>query len=211
MHRMIHPSTSADDVQIYLVLVLLSPPPIVTPPSEKTYRSKASQKPLPLPLLAGPGSVDPSMIIPAYNETNRLLETTLTHLNSSVSNSSRTHEILIVDDEPKDDTSALALKLVRQYAQSDIRVITLEKNLGKGGALRHGMLHGRGHRLLMVDADGASRFEDLEQLWANMDEIAPQNEAAVAIGSRASREDRSRSQGTRFYSCSYVDISCNSQ
>ena len=51
--------------------------------------------------------------------------------------------------------------------------------------MRHGILHGRGHRLLMVDADGASRFEDLEYLWAAMDEIAPQNEAAVAIGSRA--------------------------
>ncbi|KIM67075.1 glycosyltransferase family 2 protein [Scleroderma citrinum Foug A] len=125
------------------------------------------------------------MIIPAYNETNHLLETTLTHLNSSVSNSSRTYEILIVDDGSKDDTSAFALKLARQYAQSDIRVITLDNNLGKGGAVRHGMLHGRGHQLLMVDADGASRFEDLEQLWANMDEIAPQNEAAVAIGSRA--------------------------
>ena len=188
MHRVIHPSTSADDVQMYLVLVLLSPPPIVTLPSEKTYRSKASQKPLPLPSLADPGSVDLSVIIPAYNETNRLpsmLETTLTHLNSSVLNSSRTYEILIVDDGSKDDTSALALKLARQYAQSDIRVITLEKNLGKGGAVRHGMLHGRGHRLLMVDADGASRFEDLEQLWAAMDEIAPQNEPAVAIGSRA--------------------------
>ncbi|KIM58987.1 glycosyltransferase family 2 protein [Scleroderma citrinum Foug A] len=173
---------------IYLVLVLLSPPPIVTLPSEKTYRSKASQKPLPLPSLADPGSVDLSVIIPAYNETNRLpsmLETTLTHLNSSDSNSSRTYEILIVDDGSKDDTSALALKLARQYAQSDIRVITLEKNLGKGGAVRHGMLHGQGDRLLMVDADGASRFEDLEQLWAAMDEIAPQNEPAVAIGSRA--------------------------
>ncbi|KIM52685.1 glycosyltransferase family 2 protein [Scleroderma citrinum Foug A] len=33
----------------------------------------------------------------------------------------------------------------------------------------------------MVDADGASRFEDLEQLWANMDEIAPQNEAARSL------------------------------
>ncbi|KAF9233471.1 glycosyltransferase family 2 protein [Melanogaster broomeanus] len=89
------------------------------------------------------------------------------------------------DDGSKDDTSALALKLAIQNPQSEIRVVTLEKNLGKGGAVRHGMLHARGHRLLMVDADGASRFEDLELLWKAMDELAPQNEPAVVVGSRA--------------------------
>ena len=53
------------------------------------------------------------------------------------------------------------LKLAAQNPTTDIRTITLEKNLRKGGVVRHGMLHARG-RLLMVDADGASRFEDLE-------------------------------------------------
>lgn len=57
--------------------------------------------------------------------------------------------------------------------------------MGKGGAVRHGMLYGRGERLLMVDADGASRFEDLELLWKAMDALAPDNEPAVAVGSRA--------------------------
>ncbi|KAL4065919.1 glycosyltransferase family 2 protein [Scleroderma yunnanense] len=175
---------------IYLVLVLLSPLPIVTRASEKTYRSKASpRKPLPLPSLADAGSVDLSVVIPAYNETNRLpsmLQTTVAHLKSPASKaSSRTYEILIVDDGSTDDTSALALKLASQYPQSEIRIITLEKNLGKGGAVRHGMLHARGHRLLMVDADDASRFEDIEQLWKTMDRIAPKNEPAVVVGSRA--------------------------
>lgn len=174
---------------LYLALILLSPPPIVTRASEKTYRSRASsRKSLPLPSLADRGSVDLSVVIPAYNETSRLpsmLEATLAHLNSPTIKSSRTYEILIVDDGSKDDTSALALKLASQYPRSDIRVITLEKNLGKGGAVRHGMLHSRGHRLLMVDADGASRFEDLEHLWKSMDKVAPKNEPAVAVGSRA--------------------------
>ena len=37
----------------------------------------------------------------------------------------------------------------------------------------------------MVDADGASRFEDLEELWKAMDKLAPDGEAAVVVGSRA--------------------------
>ena len=178
----------------------------MTRPSEKTYRSHTSPTtPLPLPSLSDNGSLDLSVIIPAYNETTRLpamLDTTLAHLRASPSAPSststststrangdprhpRTHELLIVDDGSKDDTSALALKLAAQNPTSDIRVITLEQNLGKGGAVRHGMLHARGHRLLMVDADGASRFEDLEVLWKAMDALAPGNEPAVVVGSRA--------------------------
>ncbi|KAI6107436.1 hypothetical protein EDD17DRAFT_1660799 [Pisolithus thermaeus] len=47
------------------------------------------------------------------------------------------------------------------------------------------MLHSRGHRLLMADADGTSRFENLEHLWKSMDKLTPKNESAVAAGSRA--------------------------
>ncbi|EGN96925.1 glycosyltransferase family 2 protein, partial [Serpula lacrymans var. lacrymans S7.3] len=173
----------------YLALVFLSPPPIVTRPSEKKYRSRSSPNtPKPLPSLADKGSVDLTVVIPAYNETARLpsmLSTTLAHLSTPALKKSRTYEILIVDDGSADETSALGVKLAGEYPESDIRVVTLEKNLGKGGAVRHGMLYARGQRLLMVDADGASRFEDLELLWEAMDKLAPKNEPAVVVGSRA--------------------------
>ncbi|EGO22517.1 glycosyltransferase family 2 protein, partial [Serpula lacrymans var. lacrymans S7.9] len=133
-------------------------------------------------------SVDLTVVIPAYNETARLpsmLSTTLAHLSTPALKKSRTYEILIVDDGSADETSALGVKLAGEYPESDIRVVTLEKNLGKGGAVRHGMLYARGQRLLMVDADGASRFEDLELLWEAMDKLAPKNEPAVVVGSRA--------------------------
>lgn len=58
--------------------------------------------------------------------------------------------------------------------------------------MRHGMLHGRGRRLLMVDADGASRFEDLEGLWDALDGVEEkqrkegrEDRGCVAVGSRA--------------------------
>ncbi|KAL0953961.1 hypothetical protein HGRIS_005121 [Hohenbuehelia grisea] len=117
-----------------------------------------------------------------------MLATTVAHLSqqSSVPAPKRSYEILVVDDGSSDGTAALSLKLAKEeYPQCDIRVVQLEKNLGKGGAVRHGMLHGRGERLLMVDADGASRFEDLELLWDAMDKLGPEGSAAVAVGSRA--------------------------
>ncbi|KZV70844.1 glycosyltransferase family 2 protein [Peniophora sp. CONT] len=166
-----------------LLLDFWTPPPIVTRESEKRFRSRTKKTPAPLPDLSDEATVDLTVVIPAFNETARLplmLEQAVDHL-SSVPD--RSAEILIVDDGSRDDTANFALALTKRYDDVEIRVCVLEKNLGKGGAVRHGMLHSRGRRMLMVDADGASRFEDLELLWAAMDKHG--EKPAVAIGSRA--------------------------
>jgi len=115
-----------------------------------------------------------------------MLASTLEHLASFPK---RTFEILIIDDGSSDGTAAFALKLAaEQYPKVDIRVVQLERNRGKGGAVRHGMLHARGRRLLMADADGASRFADVELLLGALDELAPvgtEEALGIAIGSRA--------------------------
>lgn len=169
--------------------MLFSPPLVVPADQDKKYRSAQSLKPVPLPSIHEESPVvDLTVVIPAYNETERMpamLKSTIFHLKSDAC-SAKTHEILIVDDGSSDDTSDLALQFSKENPKEDIRVVTLHKNLGKGGAVRHGMLHGRGRRLLMVDADGASRFEDLELLWKAMDELESEsNPAAIAVGSRA--------------------------
>ena len=112
-----------------------------------------------------------------------MMKETIEHLESL--SPGRTYEIIVVDDGSSDDTSRIALKLGVKYPNSDIRVVVLEHNVGKGGAVRHGMLYSRGERLLMVDADGASKFSDLEDLWKTMDEIAPNQKAGIVVGSRA--------------------------
>lgn len=173
-------------LSFYLILVVWSPPPITTHQSEKHYRSHDSPTPIPCPSLADPGTVDLTVVIPAFNETARLpsmLSTTLAHLTHTSNH--RSFEILIVDDGSSDDTAAMSLDLAREHSKSDIRVVQLVRNLGKGGAVRHGMMHARGKRLLMVDADGASRFEDLELLWETMDKLGPDDAPTVVIGSRA--------------------------
>ncbi|KAI0039573.1 glycosyltransferase family 2 protein [Auriscalpium vulgare] len=159
-----------------------------------------------LPSLLDAPSLALTVVIPAYNETARLpamLTAAVAYLSSSfpslasskpslpndttnhTSKSAPDFEIVIVDDGSADGTAEKALELAGEHPGVEIRVVKLEQNLGKGGAVRHGMLHGRGKRLLMVDADGASRFEDLGLLWTALDTLAPQGEAGVAIGSRA--------------------------
>lgn len=170
-----------------MALIFWSPPPIVTRPSEKTYRSHASpKKPRPLLSVHDPSTVDLTVVIPAYNETERLpimLSSAIDHLTRP--GQKRSFEILIVDDGSTDKTAEASIKLSAKYPKIDIRVAVLERNLGKGGAVRHGMLYASGERLLMVDADGASKFSDLDALWTAMDELVPNNGPGVVVGSRA--------------------------
>ncbi|KAI9455212.1 glycosyltransferase family 2 protein [Russula earlei] len=175
--------------QGYLVLLAWTPPPLYELPSEKHYCAPKDPKtPHPLPSIRDAASLDLSIIIPAYNETQRLpsmLSSTLEHLASFPK---RTFEILIIDDGSSDGTATAALRLAADhYPKADVRVVQLERNRGKGGAVRHGMLHARGRRLLMADADGASRFADVELLLSALDALAPaeSDAAGIAIGSRA--------------------------
>ncbi|OCK87665.1 glycosyltransferase family 2 protein, partial [Cenococcum geophilum 1.58] len=117
-------------------------------------------------------------------------------------------EILIVSDGSTDKTVDQALNFAREHQLSQyptpipgprtphpthsthiphgsIRVVTLEENRGKGGAVTHGMRHARGQYVVFADADGASRFNDLAKLVEGCQAIEDELGRGVAIGSRA--------------------------
>ncbi|KAI8137838.1 nucleotide-diphospho-sugar transferase [Fennellomyces sp. T-0311] len=95
-----------------------------------------------------------------------------------------TYEIIIVDDGSRDHTIQVALDFAKKNKDADIRVLALEKNRGKGGAVTQGMLAARGERCLMVDADGATRFSDLPKLESAVDKVEKEGHG-IAVGSRS--------------------------
>ncbi|XP_042511811.1 dolichyl-phosphate beta-glucosyltransferase isoform X4 [Macadamia integrifolia] len=82
------------------------------------------------------------------------------------------YEVVIVDDGSGDGTNKIAFDFVRRYTIDNVRVILLGRNHGKGEAIRKGMLHSRGELLLMLDADGATKVNDLEKLENQIHAVA---------------------------------------
>ena len=84
-----------------------------------------------------------------------------------------------MDDQSDDSTFDLATSFHTEATQ--VYAIRLRKNLGKGGAVRVGALHASANYVLMADADGATRFSDIEKLEAR---IRESEGVEIAFGSR---------------------------
>lgn len=125
-----------------------------------------------------------SVIIPAFNEADRLLPY-LTDVTAYLKKRGPPSEVLVVDDGSRDRTAAL----VEQFQTDEpmVRLIRLPRNNGKGCAVRTGMKQARGELCLFADADGATPIGELERLEAGIN-----HGADIAIGSRflASRDSR---------------------
>ena len=118
-----------------------------------------------------------SVVIPAYDEAARLppsIDRVLEYLRAS----GRSHELIVVDDGSKDSTVATVEAMNRDGA--GMRLVRHQVNLGKGAAVRTGVLASTGDMVLFTDADLSTPIEDAELLIAALMEGAD-----VAIGSRA--------------------------
>ncbi|KAM9333127.1 dolichyl-phosphate beta-glucosyltransferase [Pholidichthys leucotaenia] len=169
---------------------------------EKYFLTATGEKEL-FPSLHDPYSRELSVVVPAYNEELRLpmmMDEAMEYLkNRQKQNSSFTYEVIVVDDGSKDKTTEVGLKYMRKYGADKVRVLTLVKNRGKGGAVRMGTLSSRGKVILMADADGATKFCDIEKVEAGLDSLNPKAEnMAISCGSRAHLEKESVAQRSVF-------------
>ncbi len=118
-----------------------------------------------------------SVIVPAYNEEGRLAPTVREAV-AFLRGRGAPFEIIVVDDGSRDGTSALVRRLGEEA--SEVRLIRLAENQGKGLAVRTGIVNSQGAQVLFTDADGATPIAELARL-----EAALVGGADVAIGSRA--------------------------
>lgn len=118
-----------------------------------------------------------SIVIPAFNEEKRLgptLERTLAYF---ADRPETLLEVVVVDDGSTDKTAALISAL--QKRSERIRLLTHARNMGKGWAVRTGMLAAGGEFVLFMDADGSTDIAEIKKLAK-----ALSNGADIAFGSR---------------------------
>ncbi|XP_008331075.1 dolichyl-phosphate beta-glucosyltransferase [Cynoglossus semilaevis] len=170
---------------------------------KEKYFLTASREKECFPSLHDPCSRELSVVIPAYNEEFRMpvmLDEAMEYLeNRQKQIPTFTYEVIVVDDGSKDKTTEVALRYTRKYGADKVRVLTLVQNRGKGGAVRMGTLSSRGRNILMADADGATKFSDLDKVEAGLKDVNtnPDN-MAISCGSRAHLEKESVAQRSVF-------------
>ncbi|MCJ7716873.1 MAG: glycosyltransferase family 2 protein [Anaerolineales bacterium] len=116
-----------------------------------------------------------SIIIPAYNEESRLPDT-LSRVASFLDEQIYSSEVLIVDNNSTDQTA----EIIREFTNrnSNFKGL-LEKEPGKGAAVKCGMLKAQGEFLFMCDADLSMPIEEVNKF------LPPQLEGVdIAIASR---------------------------
>ncbi|NJE04565.1 glycosyltransferase family 2 protein [Thermococcus sp. M36] len=116
-----------------------------------------------------------TVIIPAYNEAKRIGKV-LERIPEFVD------EVIVVDDGSSDSTYRVAV----EYSKKDprIKALRLEKNSGKGAAMRAGVKEATGEIIVFMDADGQHKPEEIIKLV----EPVVSGEADMVIGARKVEE-----------------------
>lgn len=115
-----------------------------------------------------------SIIIPAYNEEKRLLDT-LKQVFTFLESEDYPSEVIVVENGSSDETYALAQKLTKEYA--NLRVLQ-NKKAGKGLAVQRGMLEAKGQYRVFCDADLSMPIEEVRRF------IPPNLNSDIVIASR---------------------------
>jgi len=122
--------------------------------------------------------IDLSLVIPAYNEENKIKKD-IERAAFFLEENHMVGEIIVVDDGSRDNTSAAASKACTNPSV-ELKIIRLEKNKGKGFAVKTGILASKGEVVLFADSGTCIPYENalpfIKKIRAG--------EVAIALASR---------------------------
>jgi len=120
-----------------------------------------------------------SVVIPAYNEAMRLpntLRQAHAWLEAYLPDG---FEIIVVDDGSSDETPARVKELMA--SMPELSLLVQPQNMGKGAAVRRGMLAAQGDMHVFMDADHSTHIREIEKAFQL---LAEQPQVGVVIASR---------------------------
>lgn len=131
------------------------------------------------------GVPDVSVVIPAFDETDRIVPT-IGAISAHMCSSGLSWELIVSDDGSADGTAGL----VRSLHLANAVVLEPGVNRGKGAAVRDGVLAAKGRYILFSDADMSTPIEEFGSLLR-----AIEHGAGVAVASRAADGARECGRG----------------
>ncbi|MCK9393874.1 MAG: dolichyl-phosphate beta-glucosyltransferase [Candidatus Paceibacterota bacterium] len=102
-----------------------------------------------------------SIIIPAFNEEKRLLST-LYEIFNYLKLEQIKAEVIIVNDGSTDNTSLIIENVFEEF--DNLKLINLEKNYGKGFAVKTGVLSASGEIVIFLDADNSTSLSHIKEV-----------------------------------------------
>ncbi len=123
----------------------------------------------------GPGL---SIVLPCYNEEERLEPTLSQSLSYLESNIHGPFEVVFVNDGSTDRTQEVLETAKRKFSRLRIDLVGYSPNRGKGYAVRAGVLQARGDKILVMDSDFSI---ELSEMFKFVDVL---DETDVAIGTK---------------------------
>lgn len=107
-----------------------------------------------------------SVVIPAFNEANRL-PPTIRKIWEYLNKNFNEFEIIVVDDGSRDSTASEIESLIK--TMKGIKLLGNNTNMGKGYSVKTGVLASSGNIILITDADFSTPIEEFEKLaeWIN--------------------------------------------
>ena len=134
-----------------------------------------------------------SIIIPAYNE-EQTIRKLLDKVCAVTLIEGISKEILVIDDGSSDSTNDIVAEYVSSLGVKNIRLISQERNQGKGAALRKGIEVATGDFIIIQDADLEYDPEDYNLLLPHL-----LNGEKVVYGSRFLRKENKHSYQSFYY------------
>ena len=125
-----------------------------------------------------------SIILPFYNEEQRLRKTLKEIIKFSKKNKIKFKEFIFVDDGSNDKSHDIVKNFInaKKLRYSKLRLIRSNKNLGKGGAIKRGIKASKGKWVLTSDIDFSVSLFEIER-WEKKKYL--QNKFSVYFGSRS--------------------------
>lgn len=117
-----------------------------------------------------------SIIVPVYNSES-FVKKTLDEIDAFLVGLDKKCELIVVDDGSMDSTASLAEGWALKERSYPVRVIRLEKNLGKGAGVAAGVLAAKGKYRIFLDADLAYPPSQILKILEALEEG---NDVAVA-------------------------------